>query len=239
MRNLQVRKIKLLKILVLLVIGIILLSLLAIFIQPSNATHKRYERMIEIGFIDEVKTPEELGLDYLHHRPPQLTAGLVDQIRGLRDEAESQLSDDIAVAIPLGTDGPFTGALLNDDNYGGRNVGYLEEIGYVDNSGQPQPITGGDVVEMFSTEANNGGSFDAALKPREMLVTDASGLFSQARRISVIDLICRNRQTNRYYLLPNVRVDSFCRDALNAFSNRTWRENYVDVKNLRIRNIYK
>ena len=234
MRNLQVRKIKLLKLLVLLVIGIILLSLLAVFIQPSDATRKRYEEMIETGFIDEVKTPEGLGLDYLHHRPHQLTAGLVEAIRGLRDEVGSQLSDDIAVIIPLGTDGPFgVGALRNDDNYGGRNVGYFEEIGYVDESGQPLPVTGGDLVDMFGTEANNGGSFDA-LKTREMFVTDASGSFLQARRVAVIDLICRNRQTDRYYLLPNVRVDSFCRDALNSVSERTWSRNDVDVRRLRI-----
>lgn len=232
MRNLQVRKIKLLKILVLLVIGIILLSLLPIFIQPSDATRKRYEEMIEIGFIDEVKTPEELGLDYLHHRPPQLTSGLVDQIRDVRDEAESKLSDDIAVIIPLGTDGPFgIGELPDDNDYGGRNVGVFEEVGYVDSSGQPEPVTGGDVVEMMTAEANNGGSFDA-LKTREMLVTDASGLFWQARRVSVIDLICRNRQTGRYYLLPNVRVDSFCRDALNSVSEHTWYRNDVDVRRL-------
>lgn len=206
--------------------------------QPSNATQANYERMIELGLIDEVKTPEELGLDYLHRRPPQLAASLVDSIRQVRDDAETQMTDDIQVAILLGEDSPFdVGELRNDNDYSGRNVNVFEETGYVDSSGQPQPVTGRDVVDMFTQEANNGGSFDSALKTREILVADASSSFLQARRLSVIDLIVRNRNNNRYYLLPNIRVDSFCRDALNAVSNRTWRRNDVDVRSLNVRRL--
>jgi hypothetical protein len=203
--------------------------------QPSDATQAKYERMIELGFIDEVKTPEELGLDYLHRRPPQLTAGLVDSIRQVRDEAETQMTDDIRVAIPLGENDPFpVGALPNDNNYGGENISSLEEVGYLNPSGQPEPVTGGDIVEMMTVEANNGGSFDA-LKTREILVADASGSFLQARRVKIIDLIVRDWRNGKYYLLPNIRVDSFCRDALNAVSNETWWENDVDVSRLNLR----
>lgn len=219
--------------LALILLAIFGLSFSIFFNQPSNATQDNYERMIELGFIDEVITPEELGLDYLHRRPPQLNAGLVDAIREVGDAAQAQMTDDIQVAIELGTDSPFgSGVLSGDNNYAGQNVSIFEEVGYVDNSGQPEPVTGGDLVEMIYTEANNGGSFDSALKTREMLVADASGSFLQTRRISVIDLIVRNRNNNRYYLLPNVRVDSFCRDALNAVSNRTWRRNYVNLGRL-------
>ncbi len=223
--------------LALILLAIFGLSFSIFLTQPSNATQANYERMIQLGLIDEVKTPEELGLDYLHRRPPQLTADLVDSIRQVRDDAETQWTDDIRVAIPLGENDPFpVGALPGDDDYEGINVSSFEETGYVDSSGQALPVTGGDVVDMFTQEANNGGSFDA-LKTREILVADASGSFLQARRVSVIDLIARNRRDGKYYLLPNVRVDSFCRDALNAVSNRTWRRNDVDVRRLNLRRL--
>ncbi len=201
--------------------------------QPSDATQANYERMIELGFIDEVKTPEELGLDYLNHRPPQLVAGLVDEIRMVSEEAQSQMTDNIEIAIPLGTRNPFGVGDLRNDNGGTINATNSDGIGFVSRTGQANPVTGGDLVRMFNTEANNGGSFDSASDTREMLVTDASGSFLQARRIAVIDLIVENN--DRYYLLPNVRVDSFCRDALNSVSNRTWQENYADVRRLRLR----
>lgn len=199
--------------------------------QPSNATNNKYEQMIELGFIDEVKTPEELGLDYLHRRPPELTAGLVDSIRREADSARTQMTDNIQVAIPLNTNNPFAnGSLPGDNNYDARNVSNYEGEGYVE-AGRPQPFTGTDAVGMITAEANNGGSF-GILNPREMRVADASGSFLQARSVAVIDLIVRNKNNGRYYLLPNVRVDSFCRDTLNAVHNRTWTRSTINVRNL-------
>jgi len=202
--------------------------------RPSTATNPTYQRMIELGFVDEVKSPAELGLDYLQQRPPELTAGLVDNIRYERDRAATQMTDNIAYAIPLGTNTPFAAGQLRNDDGGTLNAGNFEGVGSVTPAGRPESVTGRDVVEMFTAEANNGGSFASDLDSRETLLADASGSFLQTQRIPVIDLIVRNKRNNRYYLLPKIRVDSFCRDALNAVSNHTYRRHNRDLRNLRI-----
>ena len=219
--------------LVLFAIGTMLVLLLALWMQPSDAVRKPYQGMIELGLIDAIKSPEEVGLEYLQHRPPQLTADLVENIGYLRDRAESELPDNVALAIPLGTTSPFgVGALSNDDGSTLEKRNF-EGVGFVNSAGIPESIAVSNIVGMFSAEVRNRGTFDA-VNPEEMVVADASGSWSQTRRVAVIDLICRNKENNRYYILPNARVDSLCRDALNAVSNRTWSMNSRDLGNLQI-----
>jgi len=191
--------------------------------QPSQAKSANYQRMIELGFIDEVKSPEELGLGYLRQKPPELIAGLVDQIRYTSDLAETQMTDNIAYAIPLGSNAPFAAGQLPDDDGGTLNAVNLEAVGNLTRSGQPEPILGRDAINMFDQEAANGGRFSANADSEQTIVADASGSFFQARRIAIVDLIVRNKRNNRYYLLPNIRVDTFCRDALNSVRNRSYR----------------
>lgn len=215
-------------------LALLLLAVIAVYWsvflpQTSTATSANYQRMIELGLIDEVKSPEELGLGYLHHRPPELTASLVDNIRTTTDVARTQTTDDLRYAIPIPSNEPYGVGSLANDNGQLTDLNYFEGIGTVTPSGQAEPVTGRDLIEMFTAEANNCGSFDYncgrnnALGERETIVADSSGLFAQTRRVSVIDLIVRNKRNGRRYLLPDVRVDSFCRDALNSIENRSWR----------------
>ncbi|MEQ9486966.1 hypothetical protein [Coleofasciculus sp. F4-SAH-05] len=206
--------------------------------QPSKATSANYQRMIELGFIDEVKSPEELGLEYLRQKPPELTASLVDNIKYTRELAGTQMTDNISYAIPLGTNSPFAAGQLRNDDGGTINAANFEGVGSVTNSAEPEPVTGGDVVEMFTVEERNGGSFDIGSGSRQTLVADASSSFFQARRVAIIDLIVRDKRNGRYYLLPNVRVDSFCRDALNSVRNQTFhRHNAYEVRKLNLRRL--
>jgi len=222
------------KSLALLLLAVMGISVSIFLAQPSQAKSANYQRMIELGFIDEVKSPEELGLDYLQQKPPELIAGLVDNIRYTRDLAETQMTDNIAYAIPLGTDEPFAARQLRNDD--GETIGQVENnrgrtlsarnldaVGTLNPSGQSEPITRRDAVQMFTQEANNGGSFDANAGSRQTIIADASGSFLQARRIAIIDLIVRDRRNSRQYLVPNIRVDTFCRDALNSVRNRSYR----------------
>jgi hypothetical protein len=209
---------------------------LSVFVaQPSKATSANYQRMIELGFIDEVKYPEELGLEYLHQKPPELTASLVDNIKYTRDLADTQMTDNISYAIPLGTNSPFAAGQLRNDDGGTINAANFEGVGTVTNSGEPEPVTGRDAVRMMDEEIRHNGSFDnVSLSDKQMLMADASGSFLQARRVAYIDLIVQDRQSGRYYLFPKIRVDSFCRDALNSVHNRTFHRYNGDLGRLRI-----
>ena len=222
------------KTLALAVLAVLTLSFCFFIARPSTATNPTYQRMIELGFIDEVKSPAELGLDYLQQRPPELTAGLVENIRYVRDRAATQMTDNIAYAIPLATNEPFAAGQLRNDDGGTLNAHNLEGVGSVSTSGRPEAVTRRDLVNMFTAEANNGGTFASDLNSKETLLADASGSFLQTREIPVIDLIVRNKRNNRYYILPNIRVDSFCRDALNSVANRTYRRHNQNLRNLSI-----
>ncbi|MDJ0575665.1 MAG: hypothetical protein QNJ65_10925 [Xenococcaceae cyanobacterium MO_234.B1] len=174
------------------------------------------------------QTPQEQEI-------PSIPKNRIDIYRNAQQEVckMSEESEDINLAIPLGSNNPISiGQIPNDNRLNLANSVNFEAVGFVNSSGQAHPITAGDICDMIMLQAsmNSGGSFDAS-------AVDASGSFLQARRVSVIDLIARDQRNGKYYLLPNVRVDSFGRDAVNAFFNSTWRKNDIDVRNLRIRNI--
>jgi hypothetical protein len=152
----------------------------------------------------------------------------IDVYRNVQQEVckMSEESEDINLAIPLESDNPSSiGQIPNDKGLDLANAINFETVGYVDSSGQLHLITARDICDMIQAAMNSGGSFDA------------SGSFLQARRVSIIDLIARNRRDGKYYLLPNVRADSFLRGTINAFVNSTWRKIDIDVRNLGIRNI--
>lgn len=128
----------------------------------------------------------------------------------------SEDSEDLNLVIPLGSDNPISSERIPDSNRPNlANTLDFETVGFVNSSGDSRPITASDICEIVTIQAsrNNDSSFDTT---------------------AVIDLIARDQKNGKYYLLPNVQVDSFSRDIVNAFFNSTWRKNDIDVRNLRI-----
>jgi hypothetical protein len=79
---------------------------------------------------------------------------------------------------------------------------------------------------MFSAAIQNGGNLpriNMTPETQENLLADAPGVFFQAKRIPVLDLIVRNVRTNRRYVVRNVNANVVERDALNAVLTRTLR----------------
>lgn len=169
---------------------------------------------------------------------PSIPENQIDIYRSVHEEV-CRRSEDISIAIPLGTDNPIPiEQIPNDNSLELADSINFEAVGYIDSSGQPHSITARDVCEMIQTAINNGGSFDTSyFEQEEVLIADVSSSFLQAKEVSVVDLIVRNPRNGRYYLHSNVRVDSFCRDAVNAFLNDTWSKNDIDLRNLNLRNI--
>ena len=178
--------------------------------------------MLALQLIDEVKSAEELGLEYLTQTNLPLIAGLLDNIRYAEGEV-SQMTENIQLAIELGTNSPVTIRQLPDGGELTRS-GY-EAIGYVNSAGSaqffPTPLV---LRSMFYVEKNNDGQLvrmpDSAF---ETLVADGSGKFLQAQRIPVIDLIVRPKNSEKIYLVPRTNANAICRDALNAVLNRKLR----------------
>ncbi|NES18542.1 MAG: hypothetical protein F6K41_06340 [Symploca sp. SIO3E6] len=91
------------KSLALVLLAVIGISVSILMAQPSQAKSANYQRMIELGFIDEVKSPEELGLDYLQQPPPELIAAdIMNNIRWAKEEVALR-TEDFRYGIPLGT----------------------------------------------------------------------------------------------------------------------------------------
>jgi len=137
--------------------------------------------------------------------------------------------EDMTLAIPLGTNDPFTDVQSQNDDGETLNAINLEAVGTLNPSGQPEPITARDICEMFKASISLGCSLENF--HQRQVQTMVSSLYPidispliQARRIAVIDLVVRNKDNSKYYLVPNVRVDSFCRDALNSVHNDTFRQ---------------
>lgn len=192
---------------------------LSVFLgHPSVAVDTINQQMIGLSLIDEVKSAEELDLEYLMQEPEPLMAGLMDNIR-YAERGVAQMTENIQVAIELGTNSPVAIRALPDGGELTRS-GY-EAIGYVNSAGQAQAFTPLFLRAMFYIEGNNGGQL--ARMPddaRQVLVADGSGAFLQARRIPTLDLIVRPKRSEKIYLVPKTNANAICRDAINAVLNR-------------------
>lgn len=188
--------------------------------NPTVATVARNEQMVALSLIDEVKTPEELGLDYLSQEPEEfIIADLMDNIH-YADAQVAQMTENIQIAFELGTNSPIVIRALPDQGKLTRSG--FEALGYIDSSGHAQAFTPLFLRAMFYVESNNGGQLVLTPDAQQILVTDASGAFLQAQRIPTLDLIVRTgfKSSSKIYLVPRANANAICRDALNAVLNR-------------------
>jgi hypothetical protein len=180
----NLKKIKSLGIFGLLGLAVIAFSLSALLARPSDATNDKYQRLIAMGVVDAVVTPQELGLNYLQQEQFQLSADqdLIDSIYEAEEEV-SVLPEDIPLKFPSGTNSPIrVGRIPNDTGTPGEASGVVAE-GFVNRNGQEQTFNSSNLAGMFNDEASNGGNLAMTPEAQEILVADASGGFLQAKRI--------------------------------------------------------
>jgi carotenoid cleavage dioxygenase-like enzyme len=220
---------------VLVIIGIITSVFL---IHPSNAYENKNSEMIALDLIDAVKTPHELGLDYLQQTPPMLVADLMDNIH--RANGIVQNTDDIRVKIPLpsandatiSSSGRFFESTSKHPSIS-SDVGRYRALAIRNpNTGQFEAIRSGrgrQLNQMFTLETRGRGDIDRGIQisklvpnNKEILVADASGLFAQEQVIYEVDLILYDRRNKERYRVNDVNLNAFCRDALNAVLDDTW-----------------
>lgn len=187
-------------------------------VQPSDATMAKYQKLIELGIVDAVVTPQEIALDYLQQEPIELSANpeLLNAIKQA-EESVSVMPENIALEIDGGTNSPIRVGQIPDDTGTPSEARNVVFEGFVSQDGQPRNFNSANIPPLFTDERNNGGNLTRIASAEQILLADASGTFLQAKRIPVLDLIVR--KNNRRYVVPKVNANAVCRDALNAVFN--------------------
>jgi hypothetical protein len=213
-------------------IGLAIVGTVIVFLSqwfselPSQATSKS-ENYLSTEKISELKNLDSLGLAYLQDPSTSLLASssLMDSI-GQAEEAVSVMPEDMPVRFPLGTNSPIRmGRLGNEEDENGRIVTRtrFEAVGFINNDGEATNFTPMLLDKMFAIEKANDGQIVSNPDAEHLLIADASGSFSQARRIPRLDLILRDRRRNEVRRINRVSANSICRDGLNAVLNRQLR----------------
>ncbi len=246
------KNIRLIKALVIFTIAIFTFAFSVLFAHPSNATIPSNQRIIKLGSIEAIKSPNELGIEYLPTTSPQLTASLMDAIgeaRGIVQNTTSlmdaigeargivQNTTNIQVKIPMTSpdNAPISNRVLPTTDW---ETDRFQSLAFVNwSSGELEPITPNTLDAIFAIGEERGGrlnhcAFGAI--PKETLVADASGSFLNAQARYFFNLIAQDTHTGEIVLLRNVEGDAFLRDALNAVLVNEWESNDIDLSRIRL-----
>lgn len=241
------KKLSILKQFGFLVLGVIAV-LTVVWSHPSTATSSSSA----LSGV-QIKTPQELNLDYLNESMPRPIADLASSIiPRARDKVQSSNNIQRAVLIP--TTGSVTAAANRSGVSGTPNqvtltnprTGEIRRVNLRPQqlavvaarspSGRIEPITPSNLDTMFAEEERRGGLFNAnvsnLIHGREYLVADASGKYAQANDFLTFDLIAIDTDSGNVIVIPEINADSFCVDALNAVLDDTWVSNNFDVNSL-------
>jgi len=200
---------------------VISFSLLIFEEQSSKAISTAGQEMIELGLIDDIKSSQELNLDYLQQIPPPLDMAIMDNVRRA-DRIAARLPENSLLGIPLGYGGPIpVSSEVPPMQLPPGPPGRFVAIGTGNRDrGTISPIKSKNVRDMFSVEKRIGdfGGFSETIPgQQEHLVADASGSFLQARRYYVVDLLVKDRLTGQRFMIYDTLMSSLCRNSLNAF----------------------
>jgi hypothetical protein len=196
----------------------------AIFIgQPSNATSAVEREMLALGIVDEITTPEKLGLGYLSQQPVQLISSkLMDSIRGVNSEL-SVMPEDVPMTFPAGTNSPIKMRELSSYDSNNTNYSMYDYTGFSNAQNRRDNFSARDGADMTNTEYQNSGTITVDSNSQQILIADTRNLFFQAKRIPVFNMFMKNRITGRRYMVKDVNANAVCRDLLNAALTRNLR----------------
>lgn len=207
---------------------VLLTNALSLANQPSNEASSAPTPQGAPSPQPTEQTPAELGLE---------------RYRGLVNAARARVVSmpaTLPVKFPLGINHP----IRISDVSANAAVPQWEAVGFVTLSGQVQPITPADLLEMFdrhltTLRGERASPIRSSIPPPgtspgtspgiQQVPPDSRTNPPQPDTVAVIDLIVRNVQNNQIYLIPRVRVVSLLRDALNGALNNQLRENNAAV----------
>ncbi|MCG9886393.1 MAG: hypothetical protein MH825_12645 [Cyanobacteria bacterium] len=203
-----------------------------------------------------VRTPAELGLEYLQEPIPRPIANLVDSIIPRARELV-QRSDNLQLAVLIprrgtvtpeanraGLSGTPNRLVVENQTTGRRNTINLRQqqlavVGNRTRDGRAEVLTPSSLDSMFAEEARRGGSFrnpprtaNNLIHEHEYLVADASGQYAQANATLTFTLIAIDQDSGNVLEIPGVEADSFCIDVLNAVFDNALIDSDFDASNI-------
>lgn len=206
-------------------LGIIGMAILAFtisvfFSQPSTATSINYQKMINLGLVDGIRTPQELGLDYLQREPQQLLSANIMEYIGRSRTQNARLPENLPLKYPIATNAPITTSQMPGQVRRPSNSTSI--VGVVNRqTSQPAPITRSINDGMLGIEQARGGNIGLTPGLRSILVADTSGRFLQAQHPITLDIIIYDEDSGKRWIVPDVVANAVCRDMINAFENGT------------------
>jgi len=200
-------------------LGVIAFCLTIALAKPSNAVSSEYQKLIDLGIVDAVATPKELGLEYLQKETVH-----IDRDKSVMD-ALSTASDVLSgleqfqpVSFPAGTNYPLaTGAMGATPNP--PDATNVQIQGYLNRNGEAKNWSAEDGKKMVSSEISNGGNLatnNTDLSAYYNVAFDSSGILKQARRVPTMAIIVYDPRTRRRLAVPNINANAVCRDLVNA-----------------------
>lgn len=180
----------------------------------------------ESGQIPRGQTPNEIGQE----RYQQLVSTAKGKIANLPDNVPLRFTIGVNYPVRLGEANPNT------------SQSQWEVIGLVNQNQEAKILTSSDVLEMFDLQPETLNPASPTVQPETQTSPNAppnqtDNTPQTPSGISVLDLIARNRQDGRFYLLPNVTYISVFRDALNATLNDELKVNTFDMNGINPRTI--
>jgi hypothetical protein len=201
------QQIKLLRNLGIVCLAILTFALSIFWDHPSQATNSQYQKMIALGLIDAVKTPHELGLDYLQQTPPILVADLMDNINRASDRVQNTSNIQVKIPLPSADNAPVptgyrtpAGTITRSTaghSGGGNTIApgtnrYRATGSRNRRNNQAEGIrTRTGLAPMFANEARGRGDINRGIrankdlpKDQSFLIADASGRTSAMKTLS-------------------------------------------------------
>lgn len=141
-----------------------------------------------------------------------------------------------AISFPLGLTCPVR-LDTNSQRASFRRATELKAIGYLDTTGNVQPITPDDLIKIFYQHVQVLGQ--ASESNRQLanvaMMTDAPiGNGTDDQTLPAVDLIVLDTRDNRPYFVSKVRFSTVLIDALNATLTKNLAKSSYDLKTLNI-----
>ena len=140
-----------------------------------------------------------------------------------------------AISFPLGLTCPIR---LNDDSQQtpSRNVLGFKAIGYLDVTGNIQPITPDDLIKIFGQHIQRLQQTNQSNSQTSNVYLNTVSVDNEPsdQTLPAIDLIVLNTRNNRPYFVPSVRFSTVLIDALNATLTKKVAKSSYNLKDLNI-----
>jgi hypothetical protein len=174
--------------------------------------------------LSELNNLNGLEVEYLPEKTSFMIADseLMDNSITAAEEAVAVMPEDLPVKFPLGTNSRIR--ITQVDSEGQKTIlNKVEAVAFINNDGETTNFTPMWMGKMFAVEKANNGKIVVNADSEELSITDASGDYNQSRRVPNMNIVVRDRVSDRKFVLKHLSANGICQDALFAVVNHKLR----------------